>query len=83
MPSQTKFDFASHTDKGLVRSHNEDAIAICPHEGLLILADGMGGYNAGEVASQMSVEIVAQRIKELRSSTWFPNMPWQSSAPSR
>ena len=83
MPSQTKFDFASHTDKGLVRSHNEDAIAICPNEGLLILADGMGGYNAGEVASQMSVEIVAQRIKALRSSTWFPNMPWQSSAPTR
>ena len=30
MPSQTKLEFASHTDTGLVRSHNEDAIAICP-----------------------------------------------------
>ena len=75
MPSQTVLEFASHTDTGLVRSHNEDAIVICPEEGLLILADGMGGYNAGEVASQMSVDIVARRIKEMRSATWFPHMP--------
>lgn len=83
MSSQTTLEFASHTDTGLVRSHNEDAIAICPDIGLLILADGMGGYNAGEVASQMSVEIVAKRIKEMRSATWFPHMPWQSNAPTK
>lgn len=83
MPSQTVLEFASHTDTGLVRSHNEDAIAICPEAGLLVLADGMGGYNAGEVASQMSVDIVTRRIKEMRSATWFPHTPWQASVPMK
>lgn len=83
MPSQTKLEFASHTDTGLVRSHNEDAIAICPELGLAILADGMGGYNAGEVASKMSVDVVAARIGELRGATWFPHMPWKSALPMR
>ncbi|MBC3880843.1 Stp1/IreP family PP2C-type Ser/Thr phosphatase [Undibacterium sp. LX40W] len=83
MPSQTVLEFASHTDTGLVRSHNEDAIAICPDESLAILADGMGGYNAGEVASQMSVDIVARQIKQMRGSTWFPHMPWQTSVPMK
>ena len=43
----------SLSDAGMVRSHNEDAVYINPACGLAILADGMGGYNAGEVASGM------------------------------
>ena len=39
------------TDVGKVRDHNEDAIGSQPDIGLWVLADGMGGYNAGEVAS--------------------------------
>ena len=38
------------TDVGLQREHNEDAVASDLSIGLLVLADGMGGYNAGEVA---------------------------------
>ena len=44
------------TDPGLVRDNNEDAIDWVGEQGLLILADGMGGHNAGEVASQLAVE---------------------------
>ena len=46
-----KIDFAEITDTGRVREHNEDAIGSNPDIGLMVLADGMGGYNAGEVAS--------------------------------
>jgi protein phosphatase len=45
---------AARTHTGLVRDHNEDAIACAPDAGLFVLADGMGGYNAGEVASGMA-----------------------------
>lgn len=79
MPAQTVLEFASHSDTGLVRSHNEDAIAISPELGLAILADGMGGYNAGEVASQMSVDLVREQIRNSLDATWMPRLPWQSS----
>jgi protein phosphatase len=45
---------AARTHTGLVRDHNEDAIACAPDAGLFVLADGMGGYSAGEVASGMA-----------------------------
>lgn len=44
------------TDPGLVRDNNEDAIDWVAEHGLLLLADGMGGHNAGEVASHLAVE---------------------------
>lgn len=47
-------DFAAASDRGLVRSNNEDSAYAGPH--LLVLADGMGGHAAGEVASQLMVE---------------------------
>ncbi|MGB5256743.1 MAG: protein phosphatase 2C domain-containing protein, partial [Woeseiaceae bacterium] len=53
-----KIDFAEITDTGRVREHNEDAIGSVPEIGLMVLADGMGGYNAGEVASGIAVQIV-------------------------
>jgi PPM family protein phosphatase len=45
---------AARTHTGMVREHNEDAIACAPDAGLFVLADGMGGYNAGEVAAGMT-----------------------------
>ena len=42
------YDTASATDVGRVRAHNEDSISVNPDIGLATLADGMGGYNAGE-----------------------------------
>lgn len=50
------------TDPGMVRSHNEDAVFINPEVGLAILADGMGGYNAGEVASGMATSMLAESL---------------------
>ena len=50
------------SDKGCVRSNNEDYCLIEPALGLYILADGMGGANAGERASRLAVETVAETI---------------------
>ena len=47
------------TDPGMVRGHNEDAVFANPNLGLAILADGMGGYNAGEVASGMAITLLS------------------------
>ena len=52
------------TDVGKVRDHNEDAVASDLSIGLLVLADGMGGYKAGEVASEMAVLLVAAEITQ-------------------
>ena len=46
------------TDKGITRSHNEDSIGTELNQGLMVLADGMGGYKAGEVASAICVATI-------------------------
>ena len=52
------------TDVGLVRDQNEDAVASDLTIGLLILADGMGGYRAGEVASEIAVLTLTSEMTE-------------------
>jgi protein phosphatase len=52
------------TDVGQKREHNEDAIAGDAESGLLVLADGMGGYKAGEVASEIAVLTIVAEVKE-------------------
>jgi len=52
------------TDVGKVRDHNEDAIGAQPDIGLWVLADGMGGYNAGEVASGIAVKTILDLVTE-------------------
>jgi protein phosphatase len=51
-------EIASSTDPGMVRSHNEDAVATDAAHGIVVLADGMGGYNAGEVAAGMATTLI-------------------------
>lgn len=54
-PGFTLF-MAGLSDTGLAREHNEDAIRWNPERGLALLADGMGGHNAGDVASQLCLD---------------------------
>ncbi len=61
----TALEFASATDPGRVRSHNEDSVGSDPDIGLAVLADGMGGYNAGEVASGIAVAVISTEIKRV------------------
>ena len=66
---------ASLTDPGRVRDHNEDCIESRPDIGLYVLADGMGGYNAGEVASGMATSLIADGLQEAWSPHDVERMP--------
>jgi protein phosphatase len=56
-------EIVSQTSPGMVRSHNEDSVAFDATHGLIVLADGMGGYNAGEVASGIAVSVLSSEIR--------------------
>lgn len=58
---------AARSDVGMIRSGNEDAFfAHATRErGVFIVADGMGGHAAGEVASEMAVQIISRELQEL------------------
>lgn len=56
------YEFCALTDTGRVRSNNEDAVAIHETAQMVILADGMGGYNAGEVAAEMATTFVTTEL---------------------
>jgi serine/threonine protein phosphatase PrpC len=60
---QAKLDMYGVTDVGRKRSHNEDHIALDTERGIAVVADGMGGCNAGEVASEMAVKIVLEALR--------------------
>jgi protein phosphatase len=64
MSLKNRLRFVGLTDNGKVREHNEDSIAFDPDIGLLVLADGMGGYNAGEVASGIAVKTIMSLVRE-------------------
>jgi len=55
-------EFFSATDVGRARDNNEDSVALDEAVGLAVLADGMGGYNAGEVASQMLTSFIRTEL---------------------
>jgi protein phosphatase len=56
---------AGFTDQGKVRQNNEDAVWVDGSRGLLIVADGMGGHQAGEVASAMAVKTIPDTLDQL------------------
>ena len=56
------YQFCLRTDPGLARDNNEDSIALDDATRLAILADGMGGYNAGEVASGMATTFIKSEL---------------------
>lgn len=57
-------EIALATDSGRVRDHNEDSVAGNASSGLVILADGMGGYHAGEVASAVAVTRIFREVRD-------------------
>jgi len=68
MTERTPLDCATLSHPGMVRSHNEDSVFVDGEAGIAVLADGMGGYNAGEVASGIAVNVIGNgMLPELRS----------------
>lgn len=62
-PSENHVEMYGLTDVGRKRSHNEDHIALDVDHGIAIVADGMGGCNAGEVASEMAAKIILEALR--------------------
>ncbi len=68
MTERASLDCATLSHPGMVRSHNEDSVFVDGEAGIAVLADGMGGYNAGEVASGIAVNVIGNgMLPELRS----------------
>jgi serine/threonine protein phosphatase PrpC len=67
--------FQGRTDVGLKRKHNEDTVLALEEYGLFVVADGVGGRNAGELASAMTVEVFQQLAPVLRRAVeaWVRN----------
>lgn len=63
MTHHVALQFAVKTDTGLVRSHNEDAVQVSADHSVAVLADGMGGYNAGEIASSIATSIFMAELE--------------------
>ncbi len=62
--AEKKLEYAWRTDRGKVRTLNEDAIGVHPESGLVIIADGIGGANAGEIASRLAVRILWETFQK-------------------
>ncbi len=59
-----KLAYGAKSDVGLKRTQNEDRFCADPHLGLYVVCDGMGGRNAGEVASELAVEVIHKHVLE-------------------
>lgn len=67
-------EFACRTHVGMVRKGNEDSVAVHPEQYLAIVADGVGGASAGEVASRMAVDLISERFAKRAPSRAEPRI---------
>ncbi len=72
IPEAVAIQFANQCDRGKVREENQDSVRQCatPLGELLIVADGIGGYEGGAVASRMAVDVIASSLEG--TPTFFP-----------
>ena len=67
MSSSFDIEFAAVTDIGKIREKNEDNVLISSGLGLGIVADGMGGHSAGEIASNIAVSVLAETVRKVNN----------------
>lgn len=65
---EARLPWVAVTDAGCARRHNEDRFQVDEPHGVFALADGMGGYNAGEVAAEIAVRTVAEAVGALHEA---------------
>ena len=75
-----KLEIAMATDVGRIRQRNEDEVRILPAAGAVVLADGMGGHLAGDVASRLAVEVVTEQIEKAESADEQTLRQWIEAA---
>jgi len=75
---------SGQTDKGQKRKNNEDSYAVLDEHGLFVVADGMGGYAGGEIASALTVEIIEKAFKaQTFDGPPYENVPRRGSELAR
>ncbi len=65
--SSFDIEFVSVTDIGKIREKNEDSVLVVSELGLGVVADGMGGHSAGEIASNIAVNVLAETIRKINN----------------
>ncbi|MDA8107164.1 MAG: Stp1/IreP family PP2C-type Ser/Thr phosphatase [Betaproteobacteria bacterium] len=74
-------EIATCTDTGMIRSHNEDSVVADSAHGLAVVADGMGGYNAGEVASGMATTVITSEMQQALARSRPHELDREAGAP--
>jgi protein phosphatase len=71
-----EFIVGATTDQGRKRKQNQDSYRVVPEFGFFIVADGMGGHQGGETASQLAAETVSEHVKKIiqENKSWTPNL---------